>query len=749
MAIFKALTFDGVNSLDYGIYITGEAVYNAPERAVEMINIPGKNGALALDQGRFENIEVTYHAGCFADSQTDFADKVMKFRNALASRYTYKRLTDEYHPDEYRLGLYKSGLDVDAVRYGTAGEFNIVFDCKPQRFLVDGDREILPTEWTDLQTTSGELVTIDSDGSLAVKSLEVSLEPIQDLNGYSHPWVGGAGKNKLPYPYFNTSSENNGITRTVNSDGSVTFSGTATGNSYFNFAAENAPIEFSAGNYVVSVNGGESNPLRSGVSLTTNLHVGSTNLFSVQLNATTQSAAFTPSQDGILRCYVTISSGTTVNATIKPMIRLASETDATYEPYENICPISGRTKVVTRVAGKNLLPMTLASLKAVNTLATWSGNTYTRNGITFTVLTDANDNVMGIRANGTATAETTFYQIYNTKLPIASGQYVINGCPSGGSDTTYRMQLRNGQEWFGETGSGRTFTYDASTSGTDLVRISILQGVVCNNVVFKPMIRLASDTDDSYEPYNGNTYTTALGRTVYGGTIDVISGELIVNTAYRTFNGSENWETINQGLRLAGGFGGKAYSAKNVSNMLTYATSDPTRNPNSYQFTVGGFINVGVPYTVAEWKSLLATTNLQVVYELANPQTYQLTSRQISLLLGENHLWSDGEITVEYGVHPYYNPTPFDAKPLIKVTGNGTLGIGEYILTITGSATQTLYIDCETMEIYTIEGTVPTGASSLVSINKLDFPVLKPGTNYISVGSGITAVTITPRWWRI
>lgn len=141
MAIFKALTFDEVNSLDYGIYITGEAAYNAPERAVEMINIPGKNGALALDQGRFENIEVTYHAGCFADSQADFADKVMRFRNALASRYTYKRLTDEYHSDEYRLGLYKSGLDVDAVRYGTAGQFDITFDCKPQRWLAVGETE--------------------------------------------------------------------------------------------------------------------------------------------------------------------------------------------------------------------------------------------------------------------------------------------------------------------------------------------------------------------------------------------------------------------------------------------------------------------------------------------------------------------------------------------------------------------------------------------------------------------------------
>jgi len=312
----------------------------------------------------------------------------------------------------------------------------------------------------------------------------------------------------------------------------------------------------------------------------------------------------------------------------------------------NVRPISGRTEVVTNVAGKNLLPMTLASLKAVNTVATWSGNTYTRNGITFTVLTDANDNVTGIRANGTATAETAFYQINNTKLPLASGQYAFNGCPSGGSDTTYRMQLWNGQAWFGETGSGRTFTYDADTTDTDLVRIDILNGATCNNVVFKPMIRLATDTDATFETYQGASWTTSLDRTVYGGMLNVVSGQLTVDMSFRTFNGSENWETINRGLRLAGGFGGKAYSTKDVSNMLTYATSDPTTNPNSYKFTVGGFVNVGVPYTVAEWKSLLATNNLQIAYELATPQTYQLTPQQVTLLLGENHVWSDGEINV-------------------------------------------------------------------------------------------------------
>ena len=139
MALFNSLTFDGVNSLDSGIYITGEAVYNAPQRQVNMVTVPGRNGTLAIDQGRFENIEVTYPAGCFADNQSDFADKVMDFRNELASRFGYKRLVDTYHPDEFRLGAYSAGLEVGAVGFHNAGEFAIAFDCKPQRFLTSGE----------------------------------------------------------------------------------------------------------------------------------------------------------------------------------------------------------------------------------------------------------------------------------------------------------------------------------------------------------------------------------------------------------------------------------------------------------------------------------------------------------------------------------------------------------------------------------------------------------------------------------
>lgn len=139
--IFKSLEFDGESSKGYGVYITGAAVYNAPEREVEMITIPGRNGSFALDHGRFQNIEVTYPAGIFADNELDFAQAVSDFRNFLCSKKGYCRLTDDYNPDEYRMAIYKSGLEVTPATL-TAGQFNITFDCKPQRFLMSGESAV-------------------------------------------------------------------------------------------------------------------------------------------------------------------------------------------------------------------------------------------------------------------------------------------------------------------------------------------------------------------------------------------------------------------------------------------------------------------------------------------------------------------------------------------------------------------------------------------------------------------------------
>lgn len=137
----NTFSFDGVSSDTYGVYITEGASYNAPERAVEMLEIPGRNGHFALDQGRFENVEVTYHVFIDGSSETDYSSNLSDLRNWLCSKVGYARLTDSYNPNEYRMAVYKSGLEVDATSI-QSGEFDVVFDCKPQRWLTSGETKV-------------------------------------------------------------------------------------------------------------------------------------------------------------------------------------------------------------------------------------------------------------------------------------------------------------------------------------------------------------------------------------------------------------------------------------------------------------------------------------------------------------------------------------------------------------------------------------------------------------------------------
>lgn len=179
-AIYKSLIFDGESSRDYGVYITGQAVYNAPEREVEMISIPGRNGQFALDMGRFENIEVTYPAGIFADNETDFAQALSNFRNLLCSRKGYVRLQDEYNPNEYRMAIYKSGLEVEPFQL-RAGQFEIVFDCKPQRYLTSGEAEVSVSSGDTLtnptQFEASPLLKVRGHGNIGFNGYSIALDP--------------------------------------------------------------------------------------------------------------------------------------------------------------------------------------------------------------------------------------------------------------------------------------------------------------------------------------------------------------------------------------------------------------------------------------------------------------------------------------------------------------------------------------------------------------------------------------------
>ena len=177
----NSIVFGGIDSSDYGIYISGEGVWNAPERDAETIQIPGRNGEYVLDKGNFKNIEVTYPAFNQEASYNDFRTKVDNFRNAISSLKGYQRLTDSFHPDEYRMAAFIGGLEVDPVLYNDKSmQMSITFNCKPQRFLTSGETQSNVTSGGTITNPtlfeSHPLLLVDGYGDFDINGEEITIQ---------------------------------------------------------------------------------------------------------------------------------------------------------------------------------------------------------------------------------------------------------------------------------------------------------------------------------------------------------------------------------------------------------------------------------------------------------------------------------------------------------------------------------------------------------------------------------------------
>ena len=180
MAVMRhSITFGGVNSADFGLYIGGEGTFNAPKRVVEMISVPGRDGDIAIDQGHFENIEVKYTVINKEDSLSDFSTKLSGFRNAICALRGYQRLEDTFHPNEFRMAIFVDEFEVKPIEYATASEFEITFNCKPFRYLKSGETAISKKSGTLTNPTlfkSSPLLAIEGYGDFSVNGYNIHIE---------------------------------------------------------------------------------------------------------------------------------------------------------------------------------------------------------------------------------------------------------------------------------------------------------------------------------------------------------------------------------------------------------------------------------------------------------------------------------------------------------------------------------------------------------------------------------------------
>ena len=168
--------------------------------------------------------------------------------------------------------------------------------------------------------------------------------------------------------------------------------------------------------------------------------------------------------------------------------------------------------------------------------------------------------------------------------------------------------------------------------------------------------------DDTTDPTTEETYEITLGQTVYGGKLNVTTGELTVDWVNVIYDGTEN-------ITLS------SYHFFTLPIPKEHSTNTSVDrcicslakfNPTSTEYPMISTGNVASVYwlwidpsselydnlpALKAWVAQMYAngTPLQLCYKTTEPTTIQLTPTQVSSLLGNNNIWADsGDVDVVY-----------------------------------------------------------------------------------------------------
>lgn len=333
------------------------------------------------------------------------------------------------------------------------------------------------------KTVSGSPAHITDALAKAALSVLVSIEPIQDLHGYDHPWPAGGGVNKLDAAY----SESITQSKTFVFDaplpvGAYTFSFQSSDTSSQVTSYQLGIYKDTTGSYVFY----DVYPSSKKKTFTTSETCSKIVLYSN--NAYSESVGFTTVFSGLM-----IESGSSASS---------------WEPYENICPISGRTGLSVYRRGKNLLN---AATNVTGYYINSSGVINQDSGTPSSQYTDLIPVEVGKKYTLSLISNRTNSGNNRVHGYDSNGNWVqeINhAAPAVGSDVPFEL-------------TGTIY------SGISYVRISY--GINDVEAMYEE-----GNSQTSYEPFAYNAYdedwSTQAG-TVYHGTVDPVAGQLTVDWA--------------------------------------------------------------------------------------------------------------------------------------------------------------------------------------------------------------------------
>lgn len=325
-------------------------------------------------------------------------------------------------------------------------------------------------------------------------------------------------------------------------------------------------------------------------------------------------------------------------------------------------------EIIIYTSSKNFFPVEVSQYRYGGIIFT------TENGIVY--------------ANGTATTDLD-RMIPFGQVTLPPGQYIVSGC----INQTGQLKLYNiNSGWDEDYVLLATLTSEASEvifTLTERTTVGfspqITSGMVLDNQIYKPMIRLSLENDNTFKPFDGEIYSIYYGSVssinslgvsfysyLYTGQFNASKGMLLRNSIGQNFLGNENWIECSSGENkfyqlTIDGFGKvdmenpwyisshfpSAIITENNTDIGFYAYTPPGSNSAVLNFRPDPAMGIN---NLNQWISFIYDfadmeeyDDPLVCFWKTNDFTqYDYPSQFISSLIGQNYIWSNcGSISIE------------------------------------------------------------------------------------------------------
>jgi phage-related protein len=120
-----------------GLLIEAKNIHDLPERDVEKIHVPGRNGDVLVDSGSYQNATVSYQCAVTKFSALPELARLLTVGQQAGWGFTpwrgYQLLRDGWAGHE-RLAVHSSQIPMEEIIANRLLRFTVAFDCKPQKY---------------------------------------------------------------------------------------------------------------------------------------------------------------------------------------------------------------------------------------------------------------------------------------------------------------------------------------------------------------------------------------------------------------------------------------------------------------------------------------------------------------------------------------------------------------------------------------------------------------------------------------